>query len=248
MFVNKEGRPTPEDSKRRKLYVQIQKSALKDPPRNGVTWSQQAYLKASNTGADDFFGNGVAISGDSIVIGAPFEDSNATGSNGDQTQNSALDSGAAYIFNSSAPPWAIFRPGSGSRPATTSSSAASSSPAAPRRKCSCAPLVRRSRSPAGWPTRPSRFTTAPGLSWRLTIIGWMPLTARPSSIPGSRRRTILSRRFSPPSLRALTPRSCAGRTAAPGLASSRPMISITPSMRSWPTFPPAVSSRPATTS
>ncbi len=24
--------------------------------RSGTTWSQQAYLKASNTGADDYFG------------------------------------------------------------------------------------------------------------------------------------------------------------------------------------------------
>jgi hypothetical protein len=32
------------------------------------------------------------------VVGAPYEDSNATGVNGDQIDNSALNSGAAYLF------------------------------------------------------------------------------------------------------------------------------------------------------
>ena len=36
--------------------------------RNGTTWSQQAYLKASNTNAQDFFGVSVAISGDTAVV------------------------------------------------------------------------------------------------------------------------------------------------------------------------------------
>ena len=62
------------------------------------TWSQQAYLKASNTGSDDHFGRRVAISGETIVMGAYGEDSNATGVNGDQTNNSASRSGAAYVF------------------------------------------------------------------------------------------------------------------------------------------------------
>src|SRR5690349_21818429 len=42
--------------------------------RTGSTWTQQAYLKASNTGAGDNFGQSVAISGDTIVVGAPLED------------------------------------------------------------------------------------------------------------------------------------------------------------------------------
>lgn len=61
-------------------------------------WSQQAYLKASNTGTGDGFGYSVAISGDTIVVGAPFEDSAATGVNGDQVDNTAGESGAAYVF------------------------------------------------------------------------------------------------------------------------------------------------------
>jgi ketosteroid isomerase-like protein len=62
------------------------------------SWSQQAYLKASNTDAADLFGSSVAISGDTIVVGAWKEDSSATGVNGNQQDNSATDSGAAYVF------------------------------------------------------------------------------------------------------------------------------------------------------
>jgi hypothetical protein len=66
--------------------------------RIGGIWSQQAYLKASNTGSGDQFGSNVALSGGTLVVGASREDSNATGVNGDQADNSALDSGAAYVF------------------------------------------------------------------------------------------------------------------------------------------------------
>src|SRR5207244_6154961 len=66
--------------------------------RSGTTWTQQAYLKASNTGADDQFGYSVAILGSTVVVGAPFEDSNATSVNGDGNNNSATNSGAAYVF------------------------------------------------------------------------------------------------------------------------------------------------------
>ncbi len=66
--------------------------------RSGGVWSQQAYLKASNTGAADNFGNSAAVSGDTVVVGASGEDSNATGVNGNQADNSAGNSGAAYVF------------------------------------------------------------------------------------------------------------------------------------------------------
>ncbi len=65
---------------------------------SGDVWSQQTYLKASNTGAGDQFGQAVALSGDTVVVGAFLEESNATGVNGDQTDNSVIDSGATYIF------------------------------------------------------------------------------------------------------------------------------------------------------
>ena len=80
--------------------------------RSGITWSQQAYLKASNTGAGDFFGGSIAISGDTVVVSASWEGSNATGVNatltgasGTQSDNSAPDAGAAYVFTRSGSAW-----------------------------------------------------------------------------------------------------------------------------------------------
>lgn len=64
---------------------------------NGV-WSQQAYLKASNAQREDRFGTSVSVSGETIVVGAPFEDSDATGVDSDQGSNRAQSSGAAYVF------------------------------------------------------------------------------------------------------------------------------------------------------
>jgi hypothetical protein len=75
--------------------------------RSGGLWSQQVYLKASNTGAFDYFGRSVAVSGDTIVVGAYLEDSNATGIHGNQADSSALDSGAAYIFDLDNNPGAV---------------------------------------------------------------------------------------------------------------------------------------------
>ncbi|MFC6634153.1 FG-GAP repeat protein [Microbulbifer taiwanensis] len=63
-------------------------------------WRQESYLKASNTGADDWFGSSVAMSadGDLLAVGASWEDSSATGIGGDQADNSAEDSGAVYLY------------------------------------------------------------------------------------------------------------------------------------------------------
>ena len=82
--------------------------------RSGTTWSQQAYLKSSNTTVYDQFGTSVAISGDTIVVGAPEEDSNSTGINGDQSNDSAAQSGAVYVF---------FRSSNGLNPPTWSQQA-----------------------------------------------------------------------------------------------------------------------------
>ncbi len=73
--------------------------------RNGSSWSQEAYLKASTRGGEDAFGTAVAIYGSTIVVGAPGEDSNATGVGGNQLNDSALDSGAAYVFVGSSGVW-----------------------------------------------------------------------------------------------------------------------------------------------
>ncbi len=68
--------------------------------RSGATWSQRAYVKASNTGAVDYFGHGLAVSADgsTLAAGAHGEGSAATGIGGDQADNSARDAGAAYVF------------------------------------------------------------------------------------------------------------------------------------------------------
>ena len=64
----------------------------------GNQWSQQAYIKASNTGSGDAFGYSVALSGDTLAVGALNEDSNATGVNGSQTNNESINSGAVYVY------------------------------------------------------------------------------------------------------------------------------------------------------
>ncbi len=66
--------------------------------RTGTNWIQQAYLKASNAETGDRFGGTVAISGGTLVVGASWEDGGAVEVNGDQNDNNAPDSGAAYVF------------------------------------------------------------------------------------------------------------------------------------------------------
>ncbi len=62
-------------------------------------WRQDAYLKASNTGVGDQFGRAVAVAGRTVVVGAGFEDSAATGVNGDDSDDSSTDAGAVYVFD-----------------------------------------------------------------------------------------------------------------------------------------------------
>jgi hypothetical protein len=72
--------------------------------RAGDTWSEQAYVKASNTGDNNAFGTSIALSSDGslLAVGAPFEASSAKGIGGDQTQGVPGDdgwaSGAVYVF------------------------------------------------------------------------------------------------------------------------------------------------------
>ncbi|MCZ8221982.1 MAG: integrin [Acidovorax sp.] len=75
--------------------------------RSGITWDQQAYLKASNAGGNDLFGTSVTLSGDghTLAVGAYSEDSNAIGIDGDQLDNSASSSGAVYVFTRSGSAW-----------------------------------------------------------------------------------------------------------------------------------------------
>ncbi|HED16628.1 MAG TPA: integrin [Gammaproteobacteria bacterium] len=75
--------------------------------RSGAAWSQQAYVKASNTGGGDVFGASVnlAADGSTLAVGAASEASSDTGINGDQADNSASDSGAVYVFSRSGAAW-----------------------------------------------------------------------------------------------------------------------------------------------
>ena len=58
---------------------------VRDPPTE--SWSQQAELFASDGGVEDAFGTSVAISGGTVVVGAPFND-----------RTFFFDVGAAYVF------------------------------------------------------------------------------------------------------------------------------------------------------
>ncbi|MFM8270513.1 MAG: IPT/TIG domain-containing protein, partial [Pseudomonadota bacterium] len=80
--------------------------------RTSSGWIQEAYLKASNAGSGDSFAGffrGARVSGDRIVLGAPFEDSNQlTITNGTtaSSNDSSIDSGAAYVYKRSTAGWA----------------------------------------------------------------------------------------------------------------------------------------------
>ncbi|BBM04140.1 integrin [Microbulbifer sp. GL-2] len=76
--------------------------------RTGASWAQSAYVKASNTDDEDFFGSSISLSGDgsTLAVGARREDSNATGIDGDQNNNDAPVSGAVYVFVRTGATWA----------------------------------------------------------------------------------------------------------------------------------------------
>ena len=67
--------------------------------RAGV-WTQQAYVKAGQPETLDQLGISLALSADSatLAIGAPGEDSQATGVAGDRNNNAATDSGAVWLY------------------------------------------------------------------------------------------------------------------------------------------------------
>ncbi|MGX9417534.1 hypothetical protein ACWU4D_09305 [Vibrio sp. WJH972] len=78
---------------------------------SGSSWEQESYLKASNTGEDDFFGHRVALSsdGDTLAVTAYRENNSATGIviNGteDTDVSEATNAGAAYLFSRSDGIW-----------------------------------------------------------------------------------------------------------------------------------------------
>lgn len=66
--------------------------------REAGVWILDAMLKAPNGDAGDAFGSAVVLSGDTLVVSAPGEDSSAVGIGGNQADNGATGSGAAYVF------------------------------------------------------------------------------------------------------------------------------------------------------
>ena len=75
--------------------------------RQGDSWVQQAYVKASNPGQSDHFGSSVALSrdGNTLAVAAHWEASNATGINGNQQDNSIPQAGAVYVFTRAGGTW-----------------------------------------------------------------------------------------------------------------------------------------------
>ncbi|HHZ98286.1 MAG TPA: hypothetical protein EYN68_01745, partial [Candidatus Marinimicrobia bacterium] len=77
--------------------------------RTGTTWEQEAYIKASNSEANDYFGNSVALDGDTLVVGAYGEDSNQTTITNDNStassNNSNSRSGAVYVYKRTGTTW-----------------------------------------------------------------------------------------------------------------------------------------------
>jgi hypothetical protein len=73
--------------------------------RTGTAWTFQQELKPEVPGTQQSFGMSLALSGDVLVVGAPGDRSNATGVDGNPDDQSALDSGAAYVFRRAAGTW-----------------------------------------------------------------------------------------------------------------------------------------------
>jgi hypothetical protein len=75
--------------------------------RDNAVWAQESYIKASNTGAGDFFGYSLALSDDGhvLAVSAPGEQSNANGVGGNEGDDSMVGAGAAYVFTRSGAMW-----------------------------------------------------------------------------------------------------------------------------------------------
>lgn len=73
---------------------------------NGTTWSQESYLKAINNDKEDQFGYSVStnLDGTVIAVGA-FKEASDSETNGNDADNSALASGAAYVYHKEQSQW-----------------------------------------------------------------------------------------------------------------------------------------------
>lgn len=70
-------------------------------------WVQEAYIKASNTGQDDWFGSRLELapSGDVLLVSAQLEDGDSQGIDGAQDNDNAQESGAVYLFTRDGGTW-----------------------------------------------------------------------------------------------------------------------------------------------
>ncbi len=71
-------------------------------------WGQEAFIKASNPDAGDWFGSSIALDGDTLVVGAPREDGSVTGVRTvTTTSDNVVDGnfGAAYVFRRTGSAW-----------------------------------------------------------------------------------------------------------------------------------------------
>jgi hypothetical protein len=74
--------------------------------RLGTTWSQQAYVKASNTQTNASFGSSLSLHGSTLAVGAADESTNTQGIDGDQNAaNNLTSSGAVYVFTRAGAAW-----------------------------------------------------------------------------------------------------------------------------------------------
>ncbi len=76
--------------------------------RTGTSWTQEAYVKASNTRANAAFGNAVALSADGLTfaVGSVAESGASRNVNGSQVTGLAPYAGAVYVFRRTGPAWA----------------------------------------------------------------------------------------------------------------------------------------------
>ncbi|GAB2875126.1 hypothetical protein ACCI51_05425 [Microbulbifer echini] len=67
---------------------------------NGIDWSSEAYIKASNTDSGDYFGASIALSGDgaSLAVGATGEEGADSGLLASPESNEADFAGAVYMY------------------------------------------------------------------------------------------------------------------------------------------------------
>ncbi len=74
---------------------------------NVSVWIEEAYVKASVSDVDDFFGWSVELSGDgaTLAVGTRHEDSSAIGVDGDANDNASLNSGAVHVYSRQQTTW-----------------------------------------------------------------------------------------------------------------------------------------------